>query len=77
MLDVDLTQRFAGRDGELITVDHHPYGEAVDRGYRTGDPRGPERLRTAEERGQHRTQHGGAPSTEGIPAIHQIALMVD
>jgi hypothetical protein len=77
MLDVDVTQRLAGRDGELIAVDHHSHGEAVDLGCRTRERRGPDRLRTAQQRGQDRAQHGGAASTEGIPPIHQIAFTVD
>jgi hypothetical protein len=68
--DVDAAHLRVWCDGELIVVDNHADGDAVDLRYGTEDRGGSRRLCIAKQRREHGVQDSAAAPTDEIAPVH-------
>src|SRR6516164_6969840 len=75
VLYLDIVHFPAGRNGELVAIDHHPNRQSINFGDRSRDRRRTHCLCGAEQRGNHRAEHGSAAAAEHTTSIYWKSFM--
>src|ERR1700732_2604650 len=63
-------------NSELVAVGHHSNRQSINFGDRSRDRRRPHRLCGAEQRRNHRAEHGGAAAAEDTTPIYRKSFVI-